>query len=46
MTETGLQETAYLPRGVRHWHAATPDEPLVQVSVTLPNDAGERLTIE
>ena len=44
--EIGLNETTYLPRGVRHWHGATPDEPLTHVSVTFPNDAGEPLPIE
>ena len=44
--EIGLHETTYLPRGVRHWHGATPDEPLTHVSVTFPNDAGEPLPIE
>ena len=44
--EIGLNETTYLPRGIRHWHGATPDEPLTHVSVTFPNDAGEPLPIE
>ena len=42
----GLNETAHLPRGVRHWHGAVPDEPLTHVSVTFPNEAGEHLTIQ
>ncbi len=46
VAELGLHETAYLPRGVRHWHGATPGEALTHVSVTFPNDAGEPLPIE
>ena len=46
VAEIGLNETAYLPRGVRHWHGAVPDEALTHVSITFPNDAGEHLTIE
>jgi quercetin dioxygenase-like cupin family protein len=42
----GLHETAHLPRGVRHWHGATPDEALTHVSITFPNEDGEHLTIE
>ena len=44
--EIGPSETAFLPRGVRHWHGATPDEALTHVSITFPNDAGEPLPIE
>ena len=44
--EIGLHETTYLPRGVRHWHGAVPDEELTHVSVTFPNAAGEPLPIE
>jgi quercetin dioxygenase-like cupin family protein len=44
--EVGLHETAYLPRGVRHWHGATPNEALTHVSVTFPNETGEHLAIE
>ena len=44
--EVGLNETAHLPRGVRHWHGAVPGEPLTHVSVTFPNEAGEHLAIE
>ncbi len=44
--EIGLHETAYLPRGVRHWHGAVPGVASTQVSVTFPNDAGEPLPIE
>ena len=44
--EAGLHETAYLPRGVRHWHGAVPEEALTHVSVTFPNDAGEPLAIQ
>ncbi len=44
--EVGPSETAHLPRGVRHWHGAVPDEPLTHVSVTFPNEAGEHLAIE
>ena len=44
--EVGPNETAHLPRGVRHWHGAVPDEPLTHVSVTFPNEAGEHLAIE
>ena len=46
VTEIGLHETAYLPRGVPHWHGATADQALTHVSVTFPNAAGERLEIE
>ena len=42
----GLHETAHLPRGVRHWHGATPDEALTHVSITFPNADGEHLAIE
>jgi quercetin dioxygenase-like cupin family protein len=34
MTEVGLHGTAYLPGGVPHWHGATPDQALSQVSIT------------
>ncbi len=44
--DIGLNETAHLPRGVRHWHGAVPGEPLTHVSITFPNEAGEHLTIE
>ena len=44
--EIGLHETTYLPRGVRHWHGAVPDEELTHVSVTFPDAAGEPLPIE
>ena len=44
--EAGLHETAYLPRGVRHWHGATPGQGLTHVSVTFPNAEGEPLPIE
>ncbi len=44
--EADLHETAYLPRGVRHWHGATPGQALTHVSVTFPNAAGEPLAIE
>ena len=44
--EVGLHETTYLPRGVPHWHGATPNEALTHVSVTFPNAAGEGLPIE
>ena len=46
VSEVGLHETAYLPRGVPHWHGALPGEGLTRVSVTFPNAAGERLAIE
>ena len=46
VSEVGLRETAYLPRGVPHWHGAVPGEGLTHVSVTFPNAAGERLAIE
>ena len=42
----GLHETAHLPRGVRHWHGATPDAALTHVSITFPNSDGEHLAIE
>ncbi|MYD71451.1 MAG: cupin domain-containing protein [Acidobacteria bacterium] len=42
----GLHETARLPRGVRHWHGATPDKALTHVSITFPNADGEHLAIE
>jgi hypothetical protein len=29
-----------------HWHGATPGQALTHVSVTFPNEAGERLSIE
>ena len=45
ITEIGLHETAYLPRGIMHWHGATPGQALTHVSVTFPNEAGERLSI-
>jgi quercetin dioxygenase-like cupin family protein len=44
--DIGLHETARLPRGVRHWHGAIPDEALTHVSITFPNEDGEHLTIE
>ena len=44
--DIGLHETAHLPRGVRHWHGATPGEALTHVSITFPNEDGEHLTIE
>ena len=44
--DIGLNETAHLPRGVRHWHGAVPAEPLTHVSITFPNEDGEHLTIE
>ena len=44
--EVGPNETAHLPRGVRHWHGAVPGEPLTHVSVTFPNEAGEHLAIQ
>lgn len=44
--EVGLHDTVYLPRGVRHWHGATPNEALTHVSVTFPNESGEHLAIE
>ena len=44
--EASLHETAYLPRGVRHWHGATPGQGLTHVSVTFPDAAGEPLGIE
>jgi quercetin dioxygenase-like cupin family protein len=44
--DIGLHETAHLPRGVRHWHGAVPEEPLTHVSITFPNEDGEHLTIE
>lgn len=34
MTEAGLNASAFLPGGVPHWHGATPDQALSQVSVT------------
>jgi 4-carboxymuconolactone decarboxylase len=34
ITEVGLHGTAYLPGRVPHWHGATPDQPLTQVSLT------------
>jgi quercetin dioxygenase-like cupin family protein len=34
MTEVGLHASAYLPGGVAHWHGATPDQALNQVSIT------------
>jgi quercetin dioxygenase-like cupin family protein len=34
MTELGLNGSAFLPGGVPHWHGATPDQALSQVSVT------------
>ena len=46
VSEVGLHETAYLPRGVRHWHGAVPGQKLTHVSVTFPNAAGEPLAIE
>ena len=46
VTDIGLHETTYLPRGVPHWHGATPGEALTHVSVTFPNDEGEGLAIE
>ena len=46
VSEVGLHETVYLPRGVPHWHGALPGEGLTHVSVTFPNAAGERLAIE
>ncbi len=46
VAEVGPYETAHLPRGVRHWHGAVPDEPLTHVSVTFPNEAGEHLAIQ
>ena len=44
--EVDLHETAYLPRGVPHWHGAPPGVGLTHVSVTFPNSAGERLAIQ
>ena len=44
--DIGLHETAHLPRGVRHWHGATPDQALTHVSITFPNEDGEHLAIE
>jgi len=44
--EIGLHETTYLPRGVRHWHGATPEQALTHVSITFPNSAGDPLPIE
>ena len=44
--DVGLHQTAHLPRGVRHWHGAVPDEALTHVSITFPNEAGEHLAIE
>jgi quercetin dioxygenase-like cupin family protein len=44
--DIGLHETAHLPRGIRHWHGAVPEEPLTHVSITFPNEDGEHLTIE
>ena len=44
--EADLHETAYLARGVRHWHGAAPGQGLTHVSVTFPNTAGEPLAIE
>ena len=46
VADIGLNETAHLPRGVRHWHGAVPGEPLTHVSITFPNEDGEHLTIE
>ena len=46
VTEIGLHQTVYLPRGVPHWHGAPPGEALTHVSVTFPDAAGERLDIE
>ena len=46
VTDIGLHETAFLPRGVRHWHGAVPDRALTHVSVTFPNAEGEHLAIE
>lgn len=46
VSEADLHETAYLPRGVRHWHGATPGQGLRHVSVTFPNAEGEPLPIE
>ena len=46
VADIGLHETAYLPRGVPHWHGAVPGEALTHVSVTLPDEGGERLAIE
>ena len=46
VTDIGLNETAFLPRGVRHWHGAVPDRALTHVSVTFPNAEGEHLAIE
>ena len=43
--EIGLHETTYLPRGVRHWHGATPEQALTHVSITFPNSAGDPLPI-
>ncbi len=44
--DIGLHETAFLPRGVRHWHGAVSDQALTHVSVTFPNAEGEHLAIE
>ena len=44
--EIGLHETTYLPRGIRHWHGAVPNENLTHVSVTFPNADGDHLAIE
>ena len=46
VADIGLHETAFLPRGVRHWHGAVPDQALTHVSVTFPNSEGEHLAIE
>jgi quercetin dioxygenase-like cupin family protein len=45
VADIGLHETAHLPRGVPHWHGATPGEALTHVSVTFPDADGERLAI-
>ena len=44
--DIGLHETTFLPRGVRHWHGAVPDEALTHVSVTFPNAEGDHLAIQ
>ena len=46
VTDIGLHDTVYLPRGVPHWHGAIPGQALTHVSVTFPNEAGERLEIQ
>ena len=46
VSDVGLHETAFLPRGVRHWHGAAPGQELTHVSVTFPNAAGKSLAIE